>query len=478
MDEPKGGKPDRKELINMAQASATKKRTTSTRRKASEQLKAVSAVKFMEPTPAFIETEQGDHERIEVSSHAGEAVEVATPTPDNPSVAEIAAAKREEIKQPRMNIAPYADSNKAGIATMTPDKLKEIAFISTYSTQDPQSSSPRQHGYQREPMAARFPGIGRYYAKGENRHLITPIIASARVYTEKDQARFIKLFNDGDIRAIHDEFGNHVLSIVDGQHRLGGLYWAWQNIDNFNADVPVMVFFGLNYAEEANLFDTINTNQRRLPKALIEATKVHMEAGDKSHAQFIREVAFALAQDGDSVWKGLVNMTGARDPEKPVSYEGIRRATQNMLHERVVNRLKQREYDPEAVAKKYWEMVSRACAPAWQDQPRMVWNSEGEEVEEPIKYRIKDLVGVAALSKLGQDVIQTSLDKSKTEEEFWDNVSEMVSKLGAVDWEKRRGNPWVASSAGFAGMGDLYQMLFDLVYLDKAPGVAVEPDEA
>ena len=85
---------------------------------------------------------------------------------------------------------------------------------------------------------------------------------------------------------------------------------------------------------------------------------------------------------------------------------------------------------------------------------------------------------MAALSKLGQDVITTALDKSEDEEQFWDVVSELVSKLGAVDWEKRRGNPWVASSAGFAGMGQLYELLYDLVYSDRAPGVAVEPDEA
>lgn len=461
----------------MAQGTATKRKSTPTRRKASEQLKASAAVSFMEPAPALIDLPEGG-ERVELSAHAGEAVEVAAPTPSGPQAAEIAAKKREVIKTPRMSIEPYSEHGKVGLAMMTPDKLKEIAFISTYSTQDPQSSSPRQHGYQREPMSARFPGIGRYYAKGENRHLITPIIASARVYTEKDQARFNKLFNEGDIKSIHDEFGKTALSIVDGQHRLGGLYWAWQNIDTFNADVPVMVFYGLNYAEEANFFDTINTNQRKLPKALIEATKVHMEAGEKTHAQFIREVAFALAQDGDSVWKGLVNMTGARDPGKPVSYEGIRRATQNMLHERVVSRLLQRKYDPENVAKKYWEMVSRACAPAWNDQPEMVWNSEGEEVEQPVKYRIKDLVGVAALSKLGQDIVTTALDVTKTEEEFWDSISEQVSKLGGVDWRKDRSNPWMRSSAGFAGMGDLYRMLYDLVYLDRAPGVAVEMDEA
>lgn len=454
----------------MATTGTTKTRKTNTRNR-----RAVSAVSTIEPAKEDFILE--GEERVEVSAHGGNAVEVAAPkgTEDLERAEEVAEKKRDIIKASRMDVTPF--TAQGGIAMLTPDKLKELAFISTYSTQDPQSSSPRQHGYQREPMAARFPGIGRYYAKGDNRHLITPIIASARVYTPKDQARFNDLFNEGDISTIHKEFGRTVFSIVDGQHRLGGLFWAWQNIADFNADVPVMVFYGLNYAEEANFFDTINTNQRKLPKALIEATKVHMEAGDKSHAQFIREVAFALAQDGDSVWKDLVNMTGARDPEKPVSYEGIRRATQNMLHERIVNRLQARGYNPEDVAKKYWEMVTRACAQAWSEEPRVYVNDEGEEVEEPVKYRLKDLVGVAAVSKLGEDILATSLDRSKGDEDFWDSVSELVSRLGAVDWEKRRDNPWMRSSAGFAGMGQLYEMLYKLVYLDQAPGEAVAPDE-
>jgi hypothetical protein len=49
----------------------------------------------------------------------------------------------------------------------------------------------------------------------------------------------------------------------------------------------------------------------------------------------------------------------------------------------------------------------------------------------------------------------------------------MVSKLGQIDWEKREGNPWTSAGAGFAGMTGLYKMLYELVYLDKAPGVAV-----
>lgn len=382
------------------------------------------------------------------------------------------------VKESRMAIQAQFVPGKAAFATMTPQALKALAFVSTYNTVDEQSSSPRQHGYQRDPMAARFPAIGRYYSQQEgdgihtHSHLIPALIISVRVYSPKEQAEFNDLFNKGDINGIHRKFGKSVFSVVDGQHRMGGLYWAWENKTDFNPDVPLTLYYGLRYADEATLFDDINTNQRKLPKALIEATKVHMEAGEKTHQQRIREVAFSLAQDGDSVWHGLINMTGARDADKPITYEGLRRSTGNMLHENLVNRLGGRGFDIENVAKNYWQLVARASGNAWNDRPRLVEQEDGTTEEVNVKYRMKDLVGVAAVSRLGADLLNTSLDKSKTTEEFWSSVAELVSKLGEVDWTKEKGNPYMATSAGFAGMGDLYKILYDLVYLGKAPGVA------
>lgn len=410
--------------------------------------------------------------------------------PANPTEEDVVATEElneDEVpedkgKELRMQIQTEFVPGKAALATMTPQALKALAFVSTYNTVDEQSSSPRQHGYQRDPMSARFPAIGRYFAQKEGEdehthaHLITPIIASVRVYSEQEREEFVKLFNEGDISGIHAAFGRSAVSIVDGQHRTGGLFWAWEREADFNPDVPVMLYFGLRYADEATLFDDINTNQRKLPKALIEATKVHMEAGEPTHAQTIREVAFALAQDGDSPWHGQVNMTGARDPDKPISYEGLRRATGNMLQEKLIARLDRQGLVLEKVAKRYWELVSRASAPAWQERPRIIRNADDTTTEEKVKYRLKDLAGVASVSRLGADILGTALDQSRTDEEFWSAVASMVSKLGVIDWEKRPGNPWTSAGAGFAGMTGLYAMLYDLVYLDKAPGVSSEEE--
>lgn len=378
----------------------------------------------------------------------------------------------------RMSIKSVLEPGKSSLATLTPDLLKKLAFISTYNDVDPQSPSPKNHGYQRNPMTERFSGIGKYYMKGRNRELIPAIIASVRVYDEAQVKRFNQLFEAGEIEKIHAEFGRSVFSIVDGQHRLNGLYWAWENDEEFSADVPVMLFYGLKYAEEAALFDDINTNQRKLPKALIEVTKVYTEEGDGSHAQAVREISFAVATDGDSVWGDRINMTGARDANRSVTYEGLRRATSQMFPERALGRLRARKLAPKEVAKKFWKMVASACENAWLEKTRMVRNSETGELEETaVNYRLKDLVGVASLARLGQDIITSCLEKSKNDEEFYEVMADLLGRLSEVDWEKGKHNPWMASQAGFAGQKDLYEVLYKLVYLGESPGEAVHSGE-
>ena len=420
-------------------------------------------------------------------SRSRKAPEVKPMFSDSPQEEVDLEGKPEEQKLDRerhMKIEAEPVPGKTALATLTPDALNALAFISTYNTVDEQSTSPRQHGYQRDPMDARFPSIGRYYAQaGEtggnpNAHLITPIIASVRVYSDEDREEFNRLFNAGDIDGIHRKFGKSAVSVVDGQHRMGGLFWAWERDPEFNPVVPVMFYYGLRYTDEAKLFDTVNSTQRKLPKALIEVTKQHLEAGDETHAQTIRNVAFALAQDGDSVWKDRVNMTGARDPHRSITYEGLRRATGNMMHERLIGRLETRGFDLATVAKRYWQIVSRTCAEAWQGRPRTVENEDGTVSEVPVKYRLTDLAGVASVSRLGADIITTALEQSKTEEDFYSVMVSLVSKLSQVDWEKRRDNPWTSYGAGFAGLTGLYARLFDLVYTDKVPGVAAEDSEA
>jgi DGQHR domain-containing protein len=359
-------------------------------------------------------------------------------------------------------------------ATMPPDTARELLFISTYDSTDPKSPAVNNHGYQRPPTPARFGEIATYYRTDQNKDVIPPLLVSVRTKEPKEIDRLLDLLGEGKIGDIHPHFGPDILSVVDGQHRLKGLTKAMDDDPNFSAQIPMMLYFGLTFAEEADLFNTINVTQRKLPKALIETTRGDItEAGEISYNQQIRRIAFKICRDSASPWGPIdgreqINMTGIRDANRPVTYEGLRRSTGNMFPATLLERIRRTDPDlPASLAIRYWDAVKAACPEGWTGQPsvREVFDSEqGETVEEPIKYRLKDLVGVAALARLGQDVIRTHLDTGREK-----CLEDLVEKLREVNWEKDPKNPWMQSPAGFAGQKELYEVLYAWVYSDIAP---------
>jgi len=376
----------------------------------------------------------------------------------------------------------HVAENRVYVTTVTPPAAKDLFFVSTYDTEDPLSNAVNQHGYQRPPMQKRFGEIATYYSTDDNRFLIPPIVVSVRLEEADEIERFLKLLGAGDVARIKAAFGDHVASIVDGQHRFYGLLFAWENDSDFLPEIPVMMYFGLSFIEEANLFNTINVTQRKLPKALIETTKGDITEADKvSYQQLIRRLTFSLCRDEDSVWGPIdsveqINMTGMRDPNRTVTYEGLRRSTSNMFPKEMLERLMAIDEElPLKYAKRYWKLVSETCAEAWDGFPDSRLETDpdtGEQHEVKIKYRIKDLVGVASLAKLGKDIILSHLESGKK-----DKLDELVASLVEVDWEKDPDNPWMRSQAGFAGQKDLYLILHRLVYSDIKPGVPVDSDE-
>jgi hypothetical protein len=375
---------------------------------------------------------------------------------------------------------------------MTPADLDAGLFISTYSERDPDSRAPENHGYQRDPMDKRTDEIADYYY--ENRDQITPIIVSIRLDRQNEISVFEKLFNEGRWKDIHARWSKAVCSVIDGQHRMKGLVEAWKNptaacnrvnrkqqakakganrpvaaavnLDSFEPQVPVMLFFGLRYEEEAELFDTINTTQRKLPKALIEVTKGDItEKSDHSHAQRIREVTFDLVRNRDSVWYKDVNMTGARNPNYKVTYEGLRRSTANMLTRELLVRLENEGIDVEECVRDYWLLVSKACSRAWEEEEFTVPDRDTGK-DKRGAYRIKELVGVASLAKLGRDILMSALEAG----DFKTRMKELTDKLGEVDWRKVHDNQWMRSQAGFAGQKELYELLYGWVYTGRGPG--------
>ena len=379
----------------------------------------------------------------------------------------------QEDKAMKSKVVGEVVPGKVYCVTVTPPAAQEIFFVSSYDTEDPLSPAPDKHGYQRPRMKNRFPEIAKYFKQDNHADLITPIIISVRLNKKAEIERYLKLLASGDLPSLKSEFGM-VASIVDGQHREGGLVYASENDPTFQPMIPAMLYFGLSFSDEAELFNTINVTQRKLPKALIETNRGDIiNAGEVSYEQKIRRLTFSLCREPDSVWgpvddREQVNMTGMRDPDKPVTYEGLRRSTSNMFPPTLLSRLARIDEGlPLQLAKRYWLAVSRACEAAWNNEPatREEVDADTREVREvKIQYRIKDLVGVASLAKLGKDIMTSHLE-SKDE----NVLEELTAKLADVDWEKRDDNPWMRSQAGFAGQKELYEVLYNYVYNGETP---------
>lgn len=373
----------------------------------------------------------------------------------------------DDLPKDIMGVFGTIKANKELMGYMTPEGMAGLLFISNFEKVDPDSPAPDKHGYQREPIEERIPGIARFFLQ-EGGATIPALTLSVRIHKVAEISKFVRLFNKGDKMGILKEFGQSVLSVVDGQHRFLGLVRAWNMNSEFNPRVPVTLKFGLSFEEEARLFDTINSTQRKLPRALIESTKADItEVGSTNHAQHIRLIALKLARDESSPWHGRINMTGARNPQKPISFEGLRRSTLSMFPKELLERVDAAELEPDLIAMDYWGHVSSACKEAWNGEDRMAFREEdGEEVEVPVVYRINELVGVAALAKLGQNIIASALEHK----DFTERLETLTGRLAEVDWEKSKDNPWMKNQqAGFAGQRDLYTVLYNWVYSNRKP---------
>ena len=337
--------------------------------------------------------------------------------------------------------------------------LRQLAFVPTVVAQDEDSPAEDKHGYQREQSKRRFPAIGKYFLSGG---AITPLLVSVRV-DEDDRDGFVRMLKVGDVEGIHNEYSPRVFSIIDGQHRLGGLMWAQDEDPSFDPAVPVMLFFGLSYEAEATLFDTVNTKQKNIPKPLVEFTKATItEVGGDSYDQKIRGIALRLTMDEDSPFYGRVNMTGSISSGRKTTFEGLRRSMTEMYPREFLARV-EADHNPVELAKLYWNKVAEVCSTAWNGLPSV--NPESGEAE-ATSYRLTDLVGIATVSKLGKDVLTSALERAALEQDsevVETTIEEMASRFADVDWRKGGETDAVWGRAGWAGVKVLYENLYPIV---------------
>jgi DGQHR domain-containing protein len=363
------------------------------------------------------------------------------------------------------NVSLTEDSTMA-FATMTPAAMADLLFVSDWTITDADSPSPDKRGYQRPIKSARVPGIASYFLERHDAGTlrIPPIILSVRHVPADERETFIHLLRSGDIEGIHSRWGRRAVCIVDGQHRAGGSFAAMlKRAGDFSVPVPVALYFDLSYETEAEWFNTINSTAQPIPKSLLEWTKLDItDAQSKSPDQTVRRIAERLATEHGAPFEDQVNFGGGRGLGRHVTFEGLRRATSDFVggpKARLLDRLSENDIDAYEFIRDYWNAVRDASSEAWEADPKGT-----------VKYRIKELVAIAALAKLGNTLTEQAIIQGNSGPKIRRFVIEKVQRLDAVDWRKDESNPWMRAQAGFAGQIPLYETLKDWVLLNKLPG--------
>jgi DGQHR domain-containing protein len=353
-------------------------------------------------------------------------------------------------------------------------RLSELQVIFTPTIQEPDEESTRtgpsayrRLGYQRPADATRVSKIGKFYRTDDILGFTTPLaVAVRRGISIASVQQLVPRALSEDPSAISEL--HHALAIIDGQHRALGAMSA--SSDDFDLFVIVLLIHGLAYPEETTAFDVINTTPKRLPKALVEWNRFGItDAGQSTYEHDLREIAVTLATDPASVWYEQVNLTATgREPGRKVTLEGLRRSTENMLKAGGLRHLKfERQMQ---LVRDYWAAIANVFSDAWNDDQPLVeapdgsLHEAGSNVEidgrttrlPRYEYRIKELVGVASLAKLGGDILAEALGNANPTE----YIREEVEKIAAVNWRKNDpDNRWMRSQAGFAGQKELYDAL-------------------
>lgn len=161
-----------------------------------------------------------------------------------------------------------------------------------------------QTGIQRKIIDSRVKDIAKY-SMSKDAIFPTPIVLSA-------SSQYICFKERGTLMIDKDAIKRDGIffSIIDGQHRLAGIRKA-EMLDSF--DLPVVLIFDTFVEQDAEIFVTINGNQRSVSKSLLY--DLFGLSKNRSVEKVCHTIIKALNKDEDSKIKNKVKMLGYRDEE-------------------------------------------------------------------------------------------------------------------------------------------------------------------
>lgn len=179
-------------------------------------------------------------------------------------------------------------------------KAKDIDDIADSDTR----TAYNQTGIQRKIIDSRVKDIAKY-SMSKDAIFPTPIVMSA-------SSKYIQFEESGKLLIDNEAIKSDRIffSIIDGQHRLAGIRKA-EMLEKFT--LPVVLILDTFVEQDAEIFVTINGNQRSVSKSLLY--DLFGLSKSRSVEKVCHTIIKALNKDDDSKIKYKIKMLGYRDEE-------------------------------------------------------------------------------------------------------------------------------------------------------------------
>lgn len=322
------------------------------------------------------------------------------------------------------------------LGVLPSDRLEELTQVLSYEEKE---------GYQRPPNPARFRRYAEYLATEVG--YVTPIILNGRGQWQFEPSTPAK--PDGRSRT-GKLVAKGPASVVDGQHRRGGLIEHTATTGEI-VPVPFLAYEDLTLnPTEIDLFNIVNDTMQRLPRSLVRYDAVKTYAADRATRQQrnIHEntvISMNLERDSDSPFYASISISGVRDPNKPVSLEGMRRSLSGLFDGSHFAQLPVEERT--RLVKSFWNAIKSLFPVEWQDQDR--------------EYKLRDLVSVASLTKVAAGVLSEAYDIDAKKLDVA-TMTGRLERLRDFDWHKE-GSVFQGLS-GMGGRATLVELLNGYLY--------------
>ncbi|MGW8024855.1 DGQHR domain-containing protein [Staphylococcus xylosus] len=178
-------------------------------------------------------------------------------------------------------------------------------------------AEPDNDGIQRFLDDNRANNIAKYF-ENSNAIFPTPIILSLNTdflnYNNLNKMSLDKM--SLDIRSdLINELGTP-FSIIDGQHRVEGMkrYYNKYSLNGKNIDIPIIIYFDADQITSANIFVTINSNQRPVDKSIIYQLFGIMYNNKNVYTvqSFANQVVMLLNESENSPFKDSIRLLGRK----------------------------------------------------------------------------------------------------------------------------------------------------------------------